>query len=515
MNCCRLVRLCTLSSVITLCVAISSCGVNGPLHFGPPPPAGGSPEWAGFARDAQHSALSNVGTQPLARVHWETPVDLSPPYVGSELLVHYGSVVITQSNTVIVPFHSGAGGLQVHALNGTGGALMWQASSDYVFPPHNWVPSFNVTLTPSDRLYFPGSGGKVFYRDNADAVAGTVNTAVFYGQAVYNANKPAYDADVFIDTPITSDAQGDIFFGFIATGLANLTSGIARIGSNGVGCWVGASTAAGDAGITHVEMNSAPAISSDQQTVYVTVSGAYYSNLGYLLALDATTLHTKGKVQLIDPSTGQGATITDDATASPMVGPDGDVYLGVLETSVPAHNDRGWLLHFNATLSQAKIPGSFGWDDTPSVVPASMVPSYAGPSSYLLMSKYNNYAGLGTGDGHNRIAILDPNATQADSVSGIPVMKEIETILGMTPDINNPGGVREWCINTAAVDPVTKSVLANSEDGYLYRWDLTTNSFTQRIALTSGIGEAYTPTAVGPDGQVYAVNNAVLFAVGQ
>jgi len=55
----------------------------------------------------------------------------------------------------------------------------------------------------------------------------------------------------------------------------------------------------------------------------------------------------------------------------------------------------------------------------------------------------------------------------------------------------------------------------NSEDGYLYRWDLTTNAFSERILLTSGFGEAYTPTSIGPNGQVYAVNNAVLFAIGQ
>ena len=34
------------------------------------------------------------------------------------------------------------------------------------------------------------------------------------------------------------------------------------------------------------------------------------------------------------------------------------------------------------------------------------------------------------------------------------------------------------------------------------------------ITLTSGIGEAYTPTLVGVDGTVYAVNNAILFAIG-
>ena len=30
----------------------------------------------------------------------------------------------------------------------------------------------------------------------------------------------------------------------------------------------------------------------------------------------------------------------------------------------------------------------------------------------------------------------------------------------------------------------------------------------------AGVGEAYTPTFVGPDGSVYAINNATLFVVG-
>jgi hypothetical protein len=56
--------------------------------------------------------------------------------------------------------------------------------------------------------------------------------------------------------------------------------------------------------------------------------------------------------------------------------------------------------------------------------------------------------------------------------------------------------------------------MANSEDGKLYRWDLTTNSFSQVITLSTGVGEAYTPTVIGPDGTVYAINQAVLDAIG-
>src|SRR5262249_49130300 len=104
-----------------------------------------------------------------------------------------------------------------------------------------------------------------------------------------------------------------------------------------------------------------------------------------------------------------------------------------------------------------------------------------------------------------------------DPSTGATVMKEIVTIAGVTPDPdfpNTPGAVREWCINSAAVDPATDSILVNSEDGWLYRWNLSTNSFTQKIKLNNGVGEAYTPTLIGPDGTVYAIGNATLDAIG-
>ncbi len=255
-------------------------------------------------------------------------------------------------------------------------------------------------------------------------------------------------------------------------------------------------------------------LSHDRKTLYVAVSDG---SAGYLLGLDSATLAPKFKADLIDPSSGNRAWLDDDSSAAPSVGPDNDVYYGVLENPFPDHNDRGWLLHFDATLATPKTPGSFGWDATASIVPAHAVPSYGGTSSYLLMSKYNNYLGINTGDGHNRIAILDPNATQADPIIGsVQVMKEVETILGPTPFPGGPAGaVYEWCINTAVVDGASHTVIANSEDGHVYRWNLATNTLDEMMLLNAPRPEAYTPTVVGPDGTIYAINNGNLYALGK
>jgi len=379
-------------------------------------------------------------------------------------------------------------------------------------------------LTPKNRLYFPGGGGTVYYCDTPDTTntSPVIGQIAFYGMTNYLANTNAYLTNVFINTPITSDRYGNIFFGFLASNSAalNLQSGIARIDYNGNSTNIAASSMLTNAAITEVAMNCAPALSNDHTKLYVAVSTNYTGYSGFLVMLDSRTLTPLASVRLKDVKIpANDASLSGDGTASPTVGPDGDVYYGVLENPHNSNNDRGWLLHFDSTLQINKIPGAFGWDDTGSIVPAALVPSYTGGSPYLLMTKYNDYASVGSGNGVNKIAILDPQHSETDSISGATVMKEVLTIAGPTPDASHtnifPNAVREWCINTAAVDAASKSVLANNEDGKLYRWDLTSNTFSETNTLTTGLGEAYTPTIIGVDGIVYAINNGTLFAIGR
>src|SRR5208282_4355442 len=119
---------------------------------------------------------------------------------------------------------------------------------------------------------------------------------------------------------------------------------------------------------------------------------------------------------------------------------------------------RGLMTHYSANLATEYTPGAFGWDDTASIIPASMVPSYTGTSPYLILTKYNNYVAAETGstggNGVNEIAILDPYATETDPNNdpnpSMLVMKQVMTITSPTEDsdwINNgyPDGTREWC----------------------------------------------------------------------
>jgi hypothetical protein len=495
--------------------------------------------WVGLGGNAQHTGDSSTPAQSLQTIHWQTPVDQDPQYSGTDLLIHYGSPVVTGGNTVIVPVKTGAtNGFQIEAFNGATGVPKWTVSTDYLLPQsYDWTPEYAPVLA-GNRLYFAGAGGTLDYITNPDSTGThTVTQVAFFGEGSYLANPSAYQNSIYVDTPLTADANGDVFFGYRVYGSnpQNIQSGIARIDPSGNGTYTSAYAASGgDSNIVDVPHNATPAVSNDGSTIYVAVAGAdqYY---GYLVALNSTTLQLEtnsngglARTFLYDPrfNNENPAGEIDDSSGVPMVAPDGTVFYGVFGN--PYNGSRGFLLHFSGDLSQEYTPGAFGWDDTVSIVPASMVPSYTGTSSYLIMSKYNNYAAdevPNGGDGVNKIAILDPNATEPDTRNdGDPnllVMNEVETITGPSPDVGGdrnsqyPYAVHEWCIDDAVVDPGTDSVYAGSEDGKLYRWDLATDTLSQVVTLTPGLGEAYTPTLIGPDGTVYAINNATLFAVGK
>jgi hypothetical protein len=492
------------------------------LTFACPASAATPPVWRGDAGDSQHSATAPVPGQALTSLHWKTPVDLAPQYDGGELLIHYASPMITAANVVLLPVKTATyGAWEIQALAGKSGKPLWTLGSDYILPDNvSWVPAFPAQLTKQNRLYMAGAGATVLYRDAPNVKTGATGRLAFYGLTVFDAHKAAMTRSVMIDTPITSDAAGNIYFGFVveASNPAGVTSGLARISAKGVGSWISAAAASGDSTMNEVAMGCAPALSADGKTVYTAVSNG---SAGYLVALKAATLVPTAHAYLTDPASGQAAWVSDLSSASPTVGLDGDVFYGVLENPYPNHDGRGWLLHFDQTLATLKTPGSFGWDDTASVVPAAALPKsrLRKGASYALMSKYNNYAGLGPlGDGLNRIAILDPGATQQDEFSTTPVtvMQEVQTVLGPTP---YPGGskgqVYEWCVNTAVVDAASGAVFAGSEDGKLYRWDLATNALSQSLVLNPPLGEAYTPTLIGADGTIYGINSAMLYATGK
>jgi hypothetical protein len=470
-----------------------------------------------FAGNAQHTGIFDVPAQHLDRICWSTSINLH----NTGGYTHYGAPLITASNTVLVPIKT-TNGFRVSAFEGASGRLKYTLSTDYLAPPADWGPVYQPVIaeeTSGPRLYYPGAGGTLFYVDNLDSDTSSppVQLCFYTDLTTYQSNAVAFKKEVFINTPLTADTNGTVFFGFrVLTntlppppGLTN--GGFGRVDQAGNAIFVLAGTAAGDTRVGRVAQNSAPALSNDGSTLYVAVKGTNMDYYAYLLGLDTTTLALKYNVRLVSSALGQ-TSILDDSTASPVVGPDGDVFYGVYGNS-----GRGYMLHFSPDLKTQMPPSTFGWDNTPALVPTNMVPGYPGTSAYLLFTKYNNYVANG-GDGINRMALLDPHATQVDPHHSFLEMREVLTVIGCTPDYEyqgalHPYAVREWCINTAAVNPITQSIFAPSEDGHIYRWNLAINALTEVAKLGPGLGEPYVPTVVGPDGMIYALNGGTLFAL--
>jgi hypothetical protein len=328
--------------------------------------------WSMHGGNPQHTAVSAVPAQPLQSIHWQMPVDLNPQYSGTVLFIHYGSPLVTEGNTVIVPVKVGVQDtFRVEGRRGSDGLPLWQLATDYTLPPHSWVPSVTPTLAHAGRLYVPAAGGTLLWTSALDAAGPHTTTRVaFYGNAAYAANPAAFNASLKINTPLTADAKGTVYFGFVAV-VANplvIQSGIAAVDANGVGRYVSVDAASGHVA-TQIATNCAPALSRDEQTIYVACRGGN-SAPSYLMALataDLSTLHVR---PLVDPHSLMAAAASNNGTATPMVAPDDKVYYGVLENPGGTNASRGWMLQFDKDLNPAGPPGAFGWDHTPSLVPA-------------------------------------------------------------------------------------------------------------------------------------------------
>jgi len=206
----------------------------------------------------------------------------------------------------------------------------------------------------------------------------------------------------------------------------------------------------------------------------------------------------------VDPTTNTpgSATITDEASSSPTVLPDGSVVFGVTDNY---NYSRGHLLHFDAQGNYLNA-FTFGWDSTPGV--------YSHGGTYSIVIKDNNYPVPAYCNFPNPVCTaLSPGPYYISQVD--PNMNVEWSFRSTTTDVNHPMGY-EWCINMPAIDQAG-NVYVNSEDGNIYELPQGSGIFhipEGQMFLDIALGAAYTPLSVGPDGKIYTQNNGQMFVLG-
>jgi len=108
-----------------------------------------------------------------------------------EILIHYGSPLVTAANTVIVPVKTGTNSFRVEAHNGATGKRLWLLKTGWQAAGATFVPGLEPTIS-SNQLYVPDIAGRILVRPNPDEVkGGTVNHLYSYSQKNFRKNPVA------------------------------------------------------------------------------------------------------------------------------------------------------------------------------------------------------------------------------------------------------------------------------------------------------------------------------------
>src|SRR5262249_23706136 len=98
------------------------------------------------------------------------------------------------------------------------------------------MPGLGTTLS-HHHLFVPDVAGGILVRANPDKAQGNITHLYFYGLDNFRAAPWVYQQAVKINTPLTADADGNLYFGFHVIGITptGMRSGLARISRDGTG----------------------------------------------------------------------------------------------------------------------------------------------------------------------------------------------------------------------------------------------------------------------------------------
>jgi hypothetical protein len=259
-------RFCTFVLAALFLICLAGCGGG---HSSTPPPGGGGPQipaasntpfWAQWGANPQHSGNVTVAgqstTHQLADIVYDPFVAQEQAESGGSLVAHYQATIL-DGNDVYITVKTGTYTSCTPAgdwRNGTAcGPNAWHTqiwnearyvwinnvlTSAWIFasdwkPPTNgaalggWEPVFHP-VDANNFIYVPGAGGTV-WKVNKNTGASSAHINPFAALGVDAAN-------TFVTSPISADAQGNIYYNVI--GLASRTLGDPWGANDATGAWL-------------------------------------------------------------------------------------------------------------------------------------------------------------------------------------------------------------------------------------------------------------------------------------
>jgi hypothetical protein len=432
-------------------------------------------QWLQFAHDAAHNG-ADMGTvsQDLQAIRFSKLFDTAASGVGF-LLIHYDVPKVDADGNVYIALRDRVGPNIVYSVQklDTSGSVLWTYPSDY----HNisaggWEGTFSFALG-NGYLYVAGLYGIVHVISPDDGSAQFDVVSYPIPDPI-----PAGLATGVVESgPEAIDGAGTLYY-VVRSTFDGVPSHLAKVTPDGTVSTVNFADLTGQA--ESPGLNCGPAIAPDGTIYVATVHSAFPISQYSLLAINPD-LSLKWIGNLASDSA-HVAQVNNQSTSTPVVGPDGRVFYGGWNSN---EQSDGYLYEFSPDGTfLGEYP--FGWDTTPVIYPDPMDPNH-----YFLGEKKNMYTS-------RRFfwVWIDPDG-----------MTEVASWELM------PSGTDELCVNAGVVDANLNTFFLG-ENGILYKVPFMSSTASSQISLGAPRNAAYTPTAMGPDGTIFALDDRSFYIVG-
>ena len=292
-----------------------------------------------------------------------------------------------------------AAAFRIEARSGGNGGLIWTADSDYVMPPHNWVPSYNVTLDVGQPPLRARRGRQAAVRTTPTRAAARC------ARSSSTAPRPTTPRRPRSMPPSSSTRRSP----------SMPRQRVLRLHGDGRECRrsrqrhrprrrrrrrhldIGGG-AARRHGIDKVAMNSAPALSIDGKTLYVAVNTRARPASASRLPARARQRDARGQGKARADRSRHAARRRASATTAPprpRSAPTATSTSACSKRTFGAHNAPRLAAALRRHARDDRGRAASAGTTRPRSCRRRWCRPTRGTSSYLLMTKYNNYAGVG------------------------------------------------------------------------------------------------------------------------